>query len=169
MARSSRRRVRKREFVTPHAPLDLVAEAGPPRVGAFRRALRRWLGDALEVRQVEAGAGGDLTDDLEDLADDLVLATSEALENVVDHAFANSPAPGAMRLRAGIVDDVVTVVVTDDGHWRSPTTGPTTRGRGLTLMESLTDVEVHHGEVGTTVTMRRPLPQPAHERRSAQA
>jgi anti-sigma regulatory factor (Ser/Thr protein kinase) len=152
--------------VTPHAALDLVAEAGPPRVGAFRRALRRWLGEALEARQVAAGGATALPEDLEDLADDLVLAASEALENVVDHAFANAPGIGAMTLRADLVDDVVTIVVSDDGHWRSPTTGPTSRGRGLTLIESLTDVEVEHGEGGTRVTMRRPL---AHERSSARA
>jgi anti-sigma regulatory factor (Ser/Thr protein kinase) len=152
--------------VTPHAALDLVAEAAPPRVGAFRRALRRWLGDALEARQIAAGESSELSDDLEDLADDLVLATSEALENVVDHAFAHAPSPGAMTLRADLVDDVVTIVVADDGHWRSPTTGPTSRGRGLTLMESLTAVEVSHGAGGTTVTMRRPL---AHDRTSAPA
>jgi serine/threonine-protein kinase RsbW len=152
--------------VTAHAALDLVAEASPPRVGAFRRALRRWLGDALEARQTAAGASPELPDELEDLADDLVLATSEALENVVDHAFANAPSVGAMTLSADLVDDVVTIVVTDDGHWRSPTTGPTSRGRGLTLMESLTDVEVQHGDGGTTVTMRRPL---VLDRTSAQA
>ncbi|MDT7742521.1 MAG: serine/threonine-protein kinase RsbW [Actinomycetota bacterium] len=152
-----------------HAALDLVAEATPPRVGAFRRALRRWLGDALEARQAVVGASPELPDDIEDLADDLVLATSEALENVVDHAFANAPSAGAMSLRAHLVDDVVTIVVTDDGHWRSPTTGPTSRGRGLTLMESLTDVEVEHGDAGTTVTMHRALARPVQERRSAQA
>ncbi len=152
--------------MTPHAALDLVAEARPPRVGAFRRALRRWLGDALEARQSAVGASTELPEDLEDLADDLVLATSEALENVVDHAFANTPAVGAMTLHADLVDDVVTIVVTDDGHWRSPSTGPTSRGRGLTLMESLTQVDVEHGDGGTTVTMRRPL---ARDRTSAQA
>ena len=152
--------------MTPHAALDLAAEARPPRVGAFRRALRRWLGDALEARQAAAGAPPGLPDDLEDLADDLVLATSEALENVVDHAFASASDVGAMSLRADLVDDVVTIVVTDDGHWRSPTTGPTSRGRGLTLMESLTQVEVEHGDGGTVVTMRRPL---SHDRSSAQA
>jgi serine/threonine-protein kinase RsbW len=152
-----------------HVALDLAAEAGPPRVGAFRRALRRWLGDALVAHRAAAGQPADLTDDLADLADDLVLATSEALENVVDHAFAGTPLAGTMTLRADVVDDVVTIVVTDDGRWRSPRSGPTSRGRGLTLMESLTDVEVDHGARGTTVTMRRPLPQPAHDRPIAQA
>lgn len=155
--------------MTPHVPLDLSAEAGPSRVGAFRRALRRWLGDALEARQAAEGGPGDLSDDLADLADDLVLATSEALENVVDHAFAGDVAPGTMSLRADLVDDVVTIVVADDGCWRTPGVGPTSRGRGITLMQNLTDAEVEHGPGGTTVTMRKPLPQPARDRPVAQA
>ncbi|MCD2192399.1 ATP-binding protein [Actinomycetospora endophytica] len=155
--------------MTPHVPLQLSADAGPPRVGAFRRALRRWLGDALEARQAEVGASPDLSDDLADLADDLVLATSEALENVVDHAFAGVAEPGRMSLQAYLADDVVTIVVADDGHWRAPTSGPTSRGRGITLMQNLTDAEVDHGPGGTTVTMRKPLPQPAHDRPIAQA
>ena len=152
--------------MTPQAPpdLDLTAQAAPPQVGSFRRALRRWLGEALDA---VAGGGAADEDDLADLADDLVLATSEALENVVDHAFAAAEHPGTMTLRADLVDDVVTIVVADDGRWRDPATGPTSRGRGLTLMESLTEVEVEHGPSGTTVTMHRPLP--AHDRRSAQA
>jgi serine/threonine-protein kinase RsbW len=150
-------------------PLDLAAEAGPPRVGVFRRALRRWLGEELEARQAAVGAPLDLPDELADLADDLVLATSEALENVVDHAFAGSSRSGTMMLRADIADDVVTIVVADDGHWRDPTSGPTTRGRGLTLMQNLAGAEVDHARGGTTVTMRRRLPQPAHDRPRAQA
>lgn len=155
--------------MTPHAPLDLAAEAGPPRVGAFRRALRRWLGEALEARQIATGEPLDLPDDLVDLADDLVLATSEALENVVDHAFAGAERPGTMSLRADLVDDVVTIVVADDGTWRQPGAGPTTRGRGITLMRKLAEAVVDHARGGTTVTMRRRLPQPAHDRPRAQA
>ena len=150
-------------------PLVLSAEAGPPRVGAFRRALRRWLGETLEARQAAGGAPTELPDDLADLADDLVLATSEALENVVDHAFAQDARSGTMSLRADVVDDVVTIVVADDGHWRAPTAGPSSRGRGITLMRNLTDAEVDHGPEGTTVTMRKPLPLVAHDRPIAQA
>lgn len=155
--------------MTPHVPLDLSAEAGAPRVGVFRRALRRWLGDVLEARQAAVGGPPELPDELADLAGDLVLATSEALENVVDHAFAGAPQPGTMSLRAHLVDDVVTIVVADDGRWHAPSTGPSSRGRGITLMAYLTDAEVDHGPAGTTVTMRKPLPQPARERPVAQA
>lgn len=155
--------------MTPHVPLDLAAEAGPPRVGAFRRALKRWLTEALEARQAAAGRPLDLPDELADAADDLVLATSEALENVVDHAFAGAERPGTMSLRADLVDDVVTIVVADDGHWREPGTAPTTRGRGITLMKNLAEAVVAHAHGGTTVTLRRLLPEPAHDRPRAQA
>ncbi|HEY2223502.1 MAG TPA: ATP-binding protein [Actinomycetospora sp.] len=155
--------------MTPHVPLDLAAQADPPRVGAFRRALKRWLAEALEARQAAAGQPLDLPDEVADVAEDLVLATSEALENIVDHAFAGVAAPGTMMLRADLVEDVVTIVVADDGHWRAPQTGPTMRGRGLTLMQNLAGAMVEHARGGTTVTMRRLLPEPAHDRPRAQA
>lgn len=127
----------------PLAPLELTADAVPAQVGAFRRALRRWLGEALGPH-----------DEAADLGDDLVLAASEALENVVDHAYA-ADAPGSMTLTARLDAAEVTVVVTDVGHWREPDTGPTTRGRGIALMESLAEARVDRGEPGTVVTLRR--------------
>ncbi|MFC5065485.1 ATP-binding protein [Actinomycetospora atypica] len=129
--------------MTPHYPLELVAEALPAQVGTFRRALRRWLADAL---------GPD--DEAADLGDDLILAASEALENVVDHAY-EGVTPGSMTLTARVDGTEVTVVVTDAGHWREPDTGPTTRGRGIALMESLAEARVDRGEPGTVVTLRR--------------
>jgi anti-sigma regulatory factor (Ser/Thr protein kinase) len=152
--------------VSPQAPpdLDLTAQAVPPQVGAFRRALRRWLGDALD-----AVAPAPVGDDLEDLADDLVLATSEALENVVDHAYAGADTPGSMWLHAGLDDGTVAVVVTDQGHWRDPPSGPSSRGRGLEMMERLARTRVERGEPGTVVTLSRRLPHGADDRRAAQA
>ncbi|MDL5155653.1 ATP-binding protein [Actinomycetospora termitidis] len=145
--------------------LDLTAEAAPPQVGAFRRALRRWLGEALD----SAGPDPGTEDELADLADDLVLATSEALENVVDHAYAARGEPGAMSLRAELRDGTVAVVVTDHGQWREPPSGPSSRGRGLAMMERLAETSVDRGEPGTVVTLRRRLPSGAHERSAAQA
>lgn len=150
--------------MTPQAPsdLDLTAQAAPPQVGSFRRALRRWLGEALDAATGDTGADGD---DLADLADDLVLATSEALENVVDHAYAGGE-PGPMSLRAQVQDGTVAVVVTDHGHWRDPPSGPSSRGRGLEMMERLARTRVDRGEPGTVVTLSRQLP---HDRSTAQA
>ncbi|GLZ50607.1 ATP-binding protein [Actinomycetospora sp. NBRC 106378] len=150
--------------MTPQAPpdLDLTAQAAPPQVGSFRRALRRWLGEVLDA--VTGGGAAD-EDDLADLADDLVLATSEALENVVDHAYAGAE-PGPMSLRAQLQDGTVAVVVTDHGHWRDPPSGPSSRGRGLEMMERLAQTRVDRGEPGTVVTLSRQLP---HDRSPAQA
>lgn len=164
----------------PQAPpeLDLTSQAVPPQVGAFRRALRRWLGeviDAVGPSPGDAPAGADdpeatrRAEDLEDLADDLVLATSEALENVVDHAYAGAGEPGDMRLHAWVEDDAVVVVVTDHGHWRDPPSGPTSRGRGLEMMERLAETRVDRGEPGTVVRLSRGMPQDARDRSSAQA
>ncbi|MEJ2868871.1 ATP-binding protein [Actinomycetospora sp. OC33-EN08] len=152
--------------MSPQAPpdLDLTAEAAPPQVGAFRRALRRWLGEALEV-----AAPPGTEDELADLTDDLVLATSEALENVVDHAYAAREDPGPMALRAEVRDGTVAVVVTDRGRWRDPPSGPSSRGRGLAMMESLAETSVDRGEPGTVVTLRRRLPSGAHDRSAAPA
>ena len=135
--------------MTPLSPLELTAEAVPAQVGAFRRALRRWLGDAL---------GPD--DEAADLGDDLILAASEALENIVDHAYEGCD-PGSMTLTATLEAAEVTVVVADAGHWREPDTGPTTRGRGIALMESLAEARVDRGEPGTVVTLRRGTTAPA--------
>ncbi|MCD2190241.1 ATP-binding protein [Actinomycetospora soli] len=154
--------------MTPQAPLDLdlTAQAAPPQVGAFRRSLRRWLGEVLDA---VVGTGTTATEDeLEDLADDLVLAASEALENVVDHAYADVD-PGPMSLRARVHDMTVAVVVTDRGRWREPPTGPSSRGRGLEMMERLAETRVERAEPGTVVTLSRRLPHEAHERPAAQA
>jgi anti-sigma regulatory factor (Ser/Thr protein kinase) len=66
----------------------------------------------------------------EDTADDLVLATSEALENCLDHAFVSAPAPGTMSGGAEFMHGAVIMVVTDDGTWRPPDNDPGHRGRG---------------------------------------
>ncbi|WP_018334290.1 ATP-binding protein [Actinomycetospora chiangmaiensis] len=154
--------------MTPQAPpeLDLTAQAVPPQVGAFRRALRRWLGEVLDA--VSPTPGG-ASDDLEDLADDLVLATSEALENVVDHAYAGAGDPGSMWLQARVDEGTVAVVVTDHGRWRDPPSGPSSRGRGLEMMERLAETRVDRGEPGTVVTLSRRLPHESLDRSAAQA
>jgi anti-sigma regulatory factor (Ser/Thr protein kinase) len=109
----------------------------------MRRSFRLWLAE--------------LTD--EDTVDDLTLAVYEALANVVDHAYATTQTPGEMRMWAtvspphhGVRDLVVTV--SDDGAWRRGQ-DPGWRGRGLSLMRSLTRASVLSGAAGTTVRLRR--------------
>jgi anti-sigma regulatory factor (Ser/Thr protein kinase) len=104
----------------------------------MRRLLGRWL--------VEAGANrADI--------DDLALASAEAAANAIEHAY--GLAPGVVELRASRSgDELVKVTVRDFGNWRAPR--GKNRGRGLMLMEGLTDgVDVIRRDEGTTVEMVR--------------
>jgi anti-sigma regulatory factor (Ser/Thr protein kinase) len=57
---------------------------------------------------------------------------------------------------ARLVDGVVEIEVRDFGRWRPPRDSD--RGRGLPLMEGLTDeMDIRRDEAGTLVTMRRRL------------
>jgi anti-sigma regulatory factor (Ser/Thr protein kinase) len=106
----------------------------------MRRVLRRWLH--------EAGA-------TDAQAEDVSLATSEACANAIEHAY--GPAHGILEVSATMSPggDAV-VAVRDYGSWRQPRGA--NRGRGLPLMEELTDsVEVVRRHDGTTVQLSRRL------------
>jgi anti-sigma regulatory factor (Ser/Thr protein kinase)/putative methionine-R-sulfoxide reductase with GAF domain len=106
----------------------------------MRRVLGRWL--------QEAGA-------TQDQADDVSLATSEACANAIEHAY--GPGPGILEVSASVSPggDAL-VAVRDFGSWRQ--SRGANRGRGLLLMEGLTDsVEVVRGDDGTTVQLSRRL------------
>ena len=123
-------------------------QATAAQVGAVRREIRRWLAAVVDDA---------------DAADDLVLAVSEAVENVVDHAFAGLDRPGTMTVTARVEDGEVVLSVGDDGRWQEPTRGATSRGRGLAMMESLADsAVVHTGHDGTVVTLVHRLRSPAN-------
>ncbi len=123
-------------------PLSEELEAQCPAeveaIPVMRRLLTRWLDEAGATRAE---------------IDDLALATAEAAANAIEHAY--GLAPGIVELRArGSGRGAVTVSVTDFGTWRAPR--GTNRGRGLMLMEGLTEsVEVIRGEQGTTVELSR--------------
>lgn len=121
---------------------SLLAElpADVESIPVFRRMLQRWLH--------EAGA-------TPDEADDLSLAASEACANAIEHAY--GPAPGSLELSASVsATGEAVVAVRDYGDWREPR--GTNRGRGMMLMQGLTDsVEVVPGDDGTRVELRRRL------------
>jgi anti-sigma regulatory factor (Ser/Thr protein kinase)/putative methionine-R-sulfoxide reductase with GAF domain len=121
---------------------ELVAQfpAEVESIPVMRRLLVRWLDEAGASRR-----------DVEDLS----LASAEAAANSIEHAY--GLAPGVVELQATAKGDgSVTVAIRDFGHWRAPR--GTHRGRGLLLMEGLTDdVEVTRGEDGTTVALSRRL------------
>ncbi len=118
-----------------------IAEA----LGPVRRALADWATLAgLPPRDV----------------DDLVLATYEAMANVVDHAYQPGQ-HGHFQLEAACTDDLrVLVAVSDSGRWRPRGAEANShRGRGLPLIHQLAHhVEVHHDHQGTTVRMCWRLP-----------
>ncbi|GAA1695939.1 ATP-binding protein [Fodinicola feengrottensis] len=105
---------------------------------ALRQALSLWSG--------RAGVGPEAVMSI-------VLASYEAMANVVDHAYAHSA--GVLDIRAALTDTGgVIVTVTDYGHWRQLPVDPGNRGRGLLLMRRLaTSTEVDATEDGTSVLL----------------
>jgi serine/threonine-protein kinase RsbW len=89
---------------------------------------------------------------------DLALACTEAMANVVDHAYEGEP--GLLDVTATRPDHELVVTVTDHGQWRPPTTQRSAgRGRGLRLMRMLAhDIAIVRGSQGTTVRLHWHLP-----------
>lgn len=127
-------------------PLNLHAASEPAAVGVVRRQVRRWL---IEI-----------IDDA-DTVDDLVLAVSEAVENVVDHAFVDVDEPGSITVCADHDGRQITIRIVDDGRWQTAQDHDAHdhRGRGLSLISKLADSStVVTGLTGTTVTLVHGLP-----------
>lgn len=89
---------------------------------------------------------------------DVVLAINEALANSAEFAYLLTDRPGTVDIQ-GVHDtgaQMLTVTVSDRGHWRPPQPGPAprTRGRGIPLMEALSDeYEIDKSPEGTRVRM----------------
>ena len=84
----------------------------------------------------------------------IAIAVSEALTNVVVHAYRDGGA-GPMRVSATMLADVLMVVVSDDGQGMAPRTDSPGMGMGLLLIDQLAgavDVDSDHG--GTRLEMR---------------
>ena len=93
-----------------------------------------------------------------DRLDDALLAVSEAVNNVVLHAYGDSPGPPQrVSVRIWVQGDTVEVVVADTGAGftegdRAPATG---LGAGLRLIEALADEARVLSDAGGTVVMMR--------------
>ena len=80
------------------------------------------------------------------------LACGEACANAIEHAY--PPEARSFFVGANVDDGEIVMRIQDWGQWR-PLRG-THRGKGMTLMEGLTDsVAIDGGDEGTTVTLRR--------------
>jgi anti-sigma regulatory factor (Ser/Thr protein kinase) len=90
----------------------------------------------------------------ESLAADIVLVVNEACSNSAEHAYRGQQA-GAMRVRAAVKDQHIHIEVADSGSWKTPPADPGTRGRGILLMQTLSEqVDLDGTAHGTTVGMR---------------
>ena len=126
------------------ARLDPVADrlsiripADPSKLASVRRNMARWLSG----HDVPAGD-----------AADIVLASSEACANAVEHAY--GPGQGSVDLEAAIDGEVIDIVVTDAGRWREARARG--RGRGLALIDACMDrCDVNTGPAGTELRMQR--------------
>lgn len=123
-------------------PLRFERPATPESVTEVRRAISRWL--------IDNGAPD------ADTADILV-ACSEAITNVVRHAYPDQT--GVLGVTVSREGDEVVIVIRDHGRWleREPAALDDTNGRGLLLMEALMDTRVDTGSTGTEVRLRRRL------------
>ena len=117
--------------------LEVTMAAEPESAPLLRRILRRWLR--------EHGASPDEVEEL-------TLACGEACANAIEHAY--PPEARSFFVGANVDDGEIVMRIQDWGTWRPPRGAH--RGKGMTLMEGLTDsVAIEGGDEGTTVTLRR--------------
>ena len=89
--------------------------------------------------------------------EDIRLAVSEALSNVVIHAYRDREHPGDLEVSASCVDDAVQVVVRDCGSGMGVRDDSPGLGLGLPVIEHTSDryeIECPDGGVGTEIRMQ---------------
>jgi anti-sigma regulatory factor (Ser/Thr protein kinase) len=111
----------------------------------LREELEQWLGRRFDLDASRKN--------------DLVLSVNEALANVAEFAYRNAKQTGTVDVQAQFdrVTSTLVITVADRGSWRGSTEreAKLTRGRGIPLMEALSDeVGIDTGDHGTTVSMR---------------
>ena len=116
-------------------PLDLELAATPACVATARHAVADYCADQ----------------DLDH--DGVALAVSEAVTNVVMHAYRDRE-PGAVRIFASVAEGALVVVISDDGPGMTPRTDSPGIGWGLSLIANFaTTVEIDRDEAGTRVAL----------------
>jgi anti-sigma regulatory factor (Ser/Thr protein kinase) len=108
----------------PRDPLRIALPALPESAADARQAMRIWAHNVrLTVQE----------------RNDLLLAVSEAVTNVIRHAHPTGPEDATFRLSAEVVGERVQVVVTDDGVGLGAGSSDPGLGMGLPLLGTLTD------------------------------
>lgn len=120
----------------------LAADAGA--VARVRQDFTDWLRRFFDVDDVRRS--------------DVVLAINEALANAAEFAYVQLDRPGTMDIQAlyDAATQTLSVCIEDRGKWRTRQTepAPRTRGRGIPLMEKLSDsAEIEPSTSGTTVKL----------------
>ena len=117
------------------ATFSRTATAVPSEVAPLRRAVVAYARDAGVARRA---------------LDDLALAVSELLTNVVLHAYPDGLGPGAMSVTAHFDGDGLRVTVTDEGIGIA-TSPPPRFGLGLTIAREVASrLELAQAEGGGT-------------------
>ncbi|MBO0676084.1 ATP-binding protein [Mycolicibacterium sp. S2-37] len=111
----------------------------------LREEFARWLEIHFELDPIRSS--------------DLLLATNEALANAAEFAYWNSAESGTMDLEALFepASGTLTVNIVDRGSWREKTAelADRARGRGIPLMEALTDqAKIDKSPGGTRVQLQ---------------
>jgi anti-sigma regulatory factor (Ser/Thr protein kinase) len=106
--------------------------------------LRRWIEELCRGKDVPPRRCADVA-----------LAVSEALSNVVMHAYVDRREPGAMRLTTRLVDRRLLVEIEDDGVGFRPRADSPGGGMGLALMAVLAeDLQLASGPGGRGAHVR---------------
>jgi serine/threonine-protein kinase RsbW len=129
--------------------LDVAVPAQAARLAEIRAAIREFL----------AGLGAE-----EGEQQSVVLAVSEAANNVVTHAYRDRDEAGELRVQAHVEADRLAVLVADDGLGLTPRADSPGAGLGMPLMATLAEsLSVTHTETGgTCVILNFVLGQPKH-------
>ena len=116
--------------------LPAVPESVPRLRGALVEFARRAGAPATVIEQIQ-------------------LAVSEAVTNVVLHAYVGAPEPGPVHVEAQVANGTVDVVVADDGRGMVPRLDSPGLGLGLALIAHAADnLDVHEGDpAGTQLHM----------------
>ncbi|ALG06983.1 ATP-binding protein [Kibdelosporangium phytohabitans] len=130
------------DLTQPHIYTQL--RAAPDQAAIARRRITSWT-RAIGLPEL--------------MVQDITLAGDEALSNAVEHAYRG--ADGMVILFAALtpMGTAARLIVSDRGHWQPPAADPGFRGRGLAMMEQLSDeFRLIHTTSGTTVVLRWSLP-----------
>jgi serine/threonine-protein kinase RsbW len=138
--------------------VSVYGQAGPATVdqlGQVRRSIAQWA----------RGVGAD-----EETVEAIVLATNEALSNVVDHAYPDLTGEFELRAEYEEESDRIEITIRDHGRAQRPTPPDIHHGRGLLLIFALADqADVVPSTKGTWVRMSWPANggvRPSAERRA---